>query len=61
MAEYVSFDIKTETVNFALPEEHKNRSAEILDELKVEFGYESITPDLIFKMNASIKQKLNDK
>ncbi|MCL1832887.1 MAG: hypothetical protein FWG49_00135 [Leptospirales bacterium] len=58
MAEYVMYNKKTESLEFAFPEEHMGRSHEIINEIKNEFAYEPLTQDIISKMNALIDKKL---
>ena len=59
MPEYIYYNSKTESLELSLPDEHKKRTAEILEEIMDEFGFESITPGLIMKMNQAIEQKLS--
>lgn len=60
MSKYISYDPKTESLELSLPEEFKDRSESILQQLMEEFGFEPVTPELVLKMEKFILEKLEE-
>jgi len=60
MAEYITYNKKTGSLEFTFPEEYMERSNEIINEIRDEFAYEPLTQDSISRMNALIDKKLKN-
>ena len=60
MAEYVTYNKKTGSLEFSFPEEYMERSNEIINEIWDEFAFEPLTEDLVSRMNALLDKKLKN-
>lgn len=59
MADHVTYNRETGSIEVSLPDEFSSLYQEIVRELMDAFGYDPITPDLLVKMNLFVMEKLN--